>query len=305
MARIDALAGVLIALASPMTKGGAVDGAGIGRLVEHVISGGVHGVLALGSTGETASLDERGRREVLDAVVTASAGRVPVLCGIAQSQLSTAIAEVAAAARAGADAALVAPPFYYPTDATGVLAFYREVAAGAEIPILVYNIPQFTKVAVDPTTLATLAREGAVQGIKDSSRDFEYFEGVCVATRDVPGFRIFTGSDTMLVASLAAGGAGTICGAGNVAPAWVVRIYEEFQRGDLEAARQSQDRLYTLVTVLRNGVFPLAIKCALHLQGVCEPWSAPPTRRLDEPLEARLREKLAGWELLTPQRSRQ
>ena len=305
MARIDALAGVLIALASPMTKGGAVDGAGIGRLVEHVISGGVHGVLALGSTGETASLDERGRREVLDAVVTASAGRVPVLCGIAQSQLSTAIAEVAAATRAGADAALVAPPFYYPTDATGVLAFYREVAAGAEIPILVYNIPQFTKVAVDPTTLATLAREGAVQGIKDSSRDFEYFEGVCVATRDVPGFRIFTGSDTMLVASLAAGGAGTICGAGNVAPAWVVRIYEEFQRGDLEAARQSQDRLYTLVTVLRNGVFPLAIKCALHLQGVCEPWSAPPTRRLDEPLEARLREKLAGWELLTPQRSRQ
>lgn len=305
MARIDALAGVLVALASPMTKGGAVDGAGIGRLVEHVISGGVHGVLALGSTGETASLDERARREVLDAVVTASAGRVPVLCGIAQSQLSTAIAEVAAAARAGADAALVAPPFYYPTDATGVLAFYREVAAGAEIPILVYNIPQFTKVAVDPTTLATLAREGAVQGIKDSSRDFEYFEGVCVATRDVPGFRIFTGSDTMLVASLAAGGAGTICGAGNVAPAWVVRIYEEFQRGDLEAARQSQDRLYTLVTVLRNGVFPLAIKCALHLQGVCEPWSAPPTRRLDEPLEARLREKLAGWELLTPQRSRQ
>ena len=305
MARIGALAGVLIALASPMTKGGAVDGAGIGRLVEHVISGGVHGVLALGSTGETASLDERARREVLDAVVTASAGRVPVLCGIAQSQLSTAIAEVAAAARAGADAALVAPPFYYPTDATGVLAFYREVAAGAEIPILVYNIPQFTKVAVDPTTLATLAREGAVQGIKDSSRDFEYFEGVCVATRDVPGFRIFTGSDTMLVASLAAGGAGTICGAGNVAPAWVVRIYEEFQRGDLEAARQSQDRLYTLVTVLRNGVFPLAIKCALHLQGVCEPWSAPPTRRLDEPLEARLREKLARWELLTPQRSRQ
>src|SRR2546430_4707964 len=69
--------------------------------------------------------------------------------------------------------------------------------------------------------------------------------------------------------------------------------------------RQSQDRLYTLVTVLRNGVFPLAIKCALHLQGVCEPWSAPPTRRLDEPLEARLREKLAAWELLTPQGPRE
>jgi len=241
MARIDALAGVLVALASPMTKGGAVDGAGIGRLVEHVISGGVHGVLALGSTGETASLDERARREVLDAVVTANAGRVPVLCGIAQSQLSTAIAEVAAAARAGADAALVAPPFYYPTDATGVLAFYRDVAAGAEIPILVYNIPQFTKVAVDPTTLATLAREGAVQGIKDSSRDFEYFEGVCVATRDVPGFRIFTGSDTMLVASLAAGGAGTICGAAT----WPRRGWCASTRNSNAATSRRQGRART------------------------------------------------------------
>src|SRR3989442_4311811 len=293
MARIDAIAGVRVAVASPMTKGGAVDGAGIGRLVEHVISGGVHGVLALGSTGETASLDERARREVLDAVVTASAGRVPVLCGIAQSQLSTAIAEVAAAARAGADAALVAPPFYYPTDATGVLAFYREVAAGAEIPILVYNIPQFTKVAVDPTTLATLAREGAIQGVKDSSRDFEYFEGVCIATRDQPAFRIFTGSDTMLVASLAVGGAGTICGAGNVAPRWVVRIYEEFARGDFVAARKSQDELYELVAALRVSVFPLAIKAALHLQGICEPWSAPPARRLEERLESSPLERLA------------
>src|SRR5437899_12459558 len=101
MARIDALAGVLIALASPMTKGGAVDGAGIGRLVEHVISGGVHGVLALGSTGETASLDERARREVLDAVVTARAGRVPVLCGIAQSRRPPGLAGGRDAAPAG------------------------------------------------------------------------------------------------------------------------------------------------------------------------------------------------------------
>jgi len=281
-----------------MTREGEVDPDGVARLVEHVIDGGVHGVLALGSTGETASLDERSRRMVLDCVIKAAGGRVPVLCGVAQSQLASAVAEVDAAAKAGADAALVAPPFYYPTDQAGVLAFYRAVAERASIPILVYNIPQFTKVVMEPATLAALATEGAVQGIKDSSRDFEYFEGVCIATRGVAGFRVFTGSDTMLVASLAVGGSGTICGAGNIAPDWVVRIYDEFTRGDLDAARGSQDRLFELVASVREGVFPLAIKAALHMRGICEPWSAPPVRKLDERVEARLHEKLARWGLL-------
>jgi len=296
--QLDRLSGVLVALASPMTREGEVDLGGVARLVEHVIDGGVHGVLALGSTGETASLDERSRRMVLDGVIKAAGGRVPVLCGVAQSQLASAVAEVEAAAKAGADAALVAPPFYYPTDQAGVLAFYRAVAARASIPILVYNIPQFTKVVMEPATLAALATEGAVRGIKDSSRDFEYFEGICIATRDVAGFRVFTGSDTMLVASLAVGGSGTICGAGNIAPDWVVRIYDEFTRGDLDAARGSQDRLFELVAAVREGVFPLAIKAALHMRGICEPWSAPPVRKLDERLEARLHEKLARWGLL-------
>ena len=255
-------------------------------------------IKALGSTGETASLDESARRAVLEAVVAATRRRVPVLCGVAQSQLSSAIAEVDAAARAGADAVLVASPFYYPTDQAGVLAFYRAIAERSTLPVLVYNIPQFTKVAAEPATVATLAHEGAIKGIKDSSRDFEYFEGVCIATRDMPAFRIFTGSDTMLVASLAAGGAGTICGAANVAPAWVVRIYDEFTRGDLGAARASQDEVYRLVGALRNGVFPLAIKAALHMEGVCEPWSAPPTRKLEEPALSRLREFLAASRLL-------
>lgn len=287
-----------------MTREGEVDAGGVTRLVEHVIDGGVQGVLALGSTGETASLDERSRRHVLDGVIKAAGGRVPVLCGVAQSQVSSAVAEVDAAAKAGADAALVAPPFYYPTDQAGVLAFYRAVAEGAAIPILVYNIPQFTKVAIDPATVAALAAEGAVRGIKDSSRDFEYFEGVCIATRNFAGFRVFTGSDSMLLASLAVGGAGTICGAGNIAPHWVVRIYDEFASGDIDAARASQDKLFGLVMALRGGVFPTAIKAALHLQGICEPWTAPPVTRLDGKLEAPLRERLAESGLLTSERSR-
>ena len=296
--------GVLVALVTPMTRDGRVDEPAVERLIDHVIGGGVHGLLALGSTGETASLDESARRTVLSAVVKAARGRAPVICGVAQSHLAAARNEVEAAKELGADAVLVAPPFYYPTDQAGVLAFYRELRQRAEVPVMLYNIPQFTKVVAEPVTVATLAREGTIAGIKDSSRDFEYFEGVCIATRDLPAFRIFTGSDTMLLASLAMGGAGTICGAGNVAPAMVVRVFDEYGRGDVEAAREAQDRLFEVVSAVRAGVFPLAIKSALQMIGVCEPWSAPPVRKLDEHLEGAMRDALTAQGLLTPARSR-
>lgn len=300
MFELHELTGVLPALISPLRKDAKVDEAAVGRLVEHVIEGGVHGLLALGSTGETASLDETARRTLLSHVVSAANGRVPVICGVAQSHLSAARIEVEAAARLGAAAALVTPPFYYLIDQPTLLAFYRRLAKDSPLPILLYNIPQFTKVVAQPETVATLAREGTILGIKDSSRDFEYFEGVCIATRDMPRFRIFTGSDTMLLPALAMGGAGTICGAANVAPGWIVRIYEDFRRGDMDTARGGQDRLYQLVMALRGGVFPAAIKAACHVQGICEPWCAPPVAPFDDQAEAKLRDQLQKWGLLTP-----
>src|SRR5438445_8210793 len=165
---IEELSGVLPALVTPLHRDGSADEAGIRRLVEHVIAGGVHGLLPLGSTGEGAALDEPARRTVLKAVVEVAAGRVPVICGVAQPNLQSALAEVEAAARLGADAVLVAPPFYYPMDQASVLAFYRRVAETAPVPILVYNIPQFTKVVVEPATVAALANEGPRRGNQTS-----------------------------------------------------------------------------------------------------------------------------------------
>ena len=298
MHRIDQLHGVLPALISPLKSDGTADVPAIHRLVDHVMKGGVSGLVPLGSTGENASLDEITRRTVLKAVVEAATDRVPVICGVAQSHIAAAQAEVQAAARLGAAAALVAPPFYYLIDQRTVLAFYRRLAADSPLPLFLYHIPQLTKVMADPATVATLAHEGTIAGIKDSSRDFEYFENICLQTRDLPDFRIFTGSDTMLLPSMIVGGTGTICGAANVAPAWVVRIYDDFKRGDWSAAREHQDALFELVMAIRGGVFPAAIKSALHLLGVCDPWPAPPVEALDKASEGRLRQLLEQWGLL-------
>ena len=300
MAAIEDLTGVLPALISPLQADGTVDEAAAGRLVEHVIAGGVTGLLALGSTGETASLDEKARRTMLSTVVAAAAGRVPVICGVAQSHLAAARIEMEAGARLGAAAALVAPPFYYPMDQTTLIAFYRQLVKGSPLPILLYNIPQNTKVVAEPATVAALATEGTIAGIKDSSRDFEYFEAVCIATRALPQFRIFTGSDSMLLPSLAMGAAGTICATANVSPAWVVRVYDAFGRGDLVGARADQDALFQLAMALRGGVFPAAIKSACHLLGICEAWCAAPVQPLDDQSEATLRDRLEAWGVLTP-----
>src|SRR2546429_9286599 len=135
MFAFDAPAGSLLALPSPLKREGRGAEPAFARLVEHVLAGGVPGLLPLGSTGEGAALDEPARRTVLKAVVEAAAGRVPVICGVAQPNLQSARAEVEAAARLGANAVLVAPPFYYPMDQASVLAFYRGIAETARVPV--------------------------------------------------------------------------------------------------------------------------------------------------------------------------
>src|SRR5438270_7395385 len=135
MFEIASLKGVLPALVTPLTSSGAVDEPAVGRLVEHVISGGVTGLLPLGSTGETASLDEPARRAMLTATLKAARGRVPVICGVAQSHLAAAQAKVATAAALGANEALVAPSLYYLAEQQTVLSYYSTVAKASSIPI--------------------------------------------------------------------------------------------------------------------------------------------------------------------------
>ncbi len=291
MPAIDALTGVIPALVTPLTSEGTVDEPAVTRLVEHTIRGGVSGLLALGTTGETASLDEPTRRTMLNATVRASGGRVPVISGVIQSHVGGAIQEIHAATRLGAAAVLVAPPFYYVVDQPAVLAFYRTVARESSIPVFVYHIPQNTKVMTEPETVATLAHENVIAGIKDSSRDFESFERICALTRDLPAFRIFTGSDTMLLPSLVMGGAGTICAGANVAPSWIVRIHDAYRQGDLATARAQQEELTELIMKLRGGVFPAAVKAALEAMHICERWMAAPVAPLGDQ-ESRA---LAGW----------
>src|SRR5579884_1889140 len=145
MLDIEQLRGIMPALVSPLEQDGTVDQAGIRRLIAYVVDAGVTGVVALGSTGESATLCERQRRTVVASVAESLEGRVPLIVGVAQVDLESARAELRAASAAGACAALVTPPYYAPPDQAAIAEFYRRLAADAVLPLLIYNIPLYTK----------------------------------------------------------------------------------------------------------------------------------------------------------------
>ncbi len=166
------------------------------------------------------------------------------------------------------------------------------------MPILVYNIPGFTKVAVSPPVVARLAEEAAVAGIKDSSRDFEYFAQVLDAVGDRPDFVAFTGTDTTLLASVVMGAAGAITLSSNLAPAWGVQLYDAIRAGRWDEARQQQRLLLRLVMALRASLFPTGVKAAMAMLGVCGDTPAPPAAPLAGAERARLENDLRRLGLL-------
>lgn len=276
MAREPLPPGVHVALSTPLTPEYDIDVEGTRRLVEHVIAGGIYGLNVLGSTGELPSLAEPKRRQLIDTVMEATQGRVPVITALAQNSLDNAVRETEALAAQGVRGILVTPPHYYPINPPAAEDYYRSLAARSPLPLLIYNIPQFTKVAVPPQTVAALAHDGVIAGIKDSSRDFEYFSQVVYATRGISGFRVFTGSDTMLLASLMLGADGTIAGGPNLAPSLAVGLYQAFHAGDWERAVSLQGKVLSLVLATRRGVFPAGIKAGLEILGLCGRDTAPP-----------------------------
>jgi 4-hydroxy-tetrahydrodipicolinate synthase len=282
MHRVEELGGVMPALVSPLDRQGVVDEVGTRRLIERVIEAGATGVVALGSTGESAALSQRQRRSLLTTVAKAVAGRVPLIVGVAQVDPESAADELRAAAAAGACAGLVTPPFYAPPDQPTILDFYRRLASEAILPILVYNLPMYIKVSVEPATVQTLAQEGTIVGMKDSSGNFAYHSRVLAMTMDVPGFRLFMGHETLLLPALVMGSCGTICATANIAPRLLLSLVEHVRQGDLDAARAEQFEVLDLVAGLMVGGLPVGYKAALGLMEVCQPWPAAPTQPLHD-----------------------
>jgi dihydrodipicolinate synthase/N-acetylneuraminate lyase len=270
------LRGTMAALATPWdAEDGRIDPGGLERLVARMVGGGVDGISPAGSTGEGGLLTPGQRAELTRRVRELVPAGLPVIAGLPLRTLAEAPAELDALAAAGADAALVAPPSYYPLSDDAVRRLYAELAEESPLPLVLYNIPVFTKVRLAPAVVGWLAAHPRIIGIKDSSRDVEYQQEVIMATADAD-FAVLTGTDTLLVASLALGATGTIAGSVNLVPELVSGLYRAFTAGDLATAVRLERELAQIVAICRPGYFPAGWKAALEIAGVCARHPVPP-----------------------------
>jgi 4-hydroxy-tetrahydrodipicolinate synthase len=281
------------ALATPCLPDGSLDVAGLSRLLQRVVDGGAAGISPAGSTGEGAMLSSAARIALTAQVRRLVPDGMPVISGLPLTTLAEGRAELGALADAGATAALVAPPSYYPLSDQAVLGLYETLAAVTPLPLVLYNIPVFTKVRLSPSVVGSLAAHPAIIAIKDSSRDMEYQQQVIMAAAG-QDFAVLTGTDTLLVASLTMGAAGTIAGSVNLVPELASGICRACGAGDLAAANELQERLSRIVAVCRPGLFPAGWKAALELAGVCSRTMAGLGTPLSDPECAALGEALAA-----------
>ena len=297
---MPALEGVIVALLTPVDREGKVDHGALRQLVERLTSRGVAGVSPLGSTGEGYSLGLDQRLAVVDTVAESVPAGMPVIPGVFAHNHEQAVAEIAAYADRGGTAVLVAPPGYYPLSAAEQEGYFSRLADAAALPLVMYNIPVYTKIQIAPAVAAALAPHPRVAGLKDSGRDLGYAARLLDAVRAAGAaadFSVLTGTDSMLVSYMLAGARGTICASANVVPERVLAVYDAVRAGKLDDALRLETRLRQVQAAFGIGASPAAYKAAVARSGVGEPWLVPPRLPLTEAETAELVERLTALDV--------
>lgn len=305
------LTGVVPPVCTPLTTDGEVDTDSLTRLVDHLVTAEVSALFVLGSTSEAAYLPDAHRRIVVETVTRHVAGQLPVLAGVLDMTTPRVKDHMASVTAAGADAVVATAPYYTRTHPTEIARHFRELAAASPVPVYAYDQPASVHTKLPADLILTLAAEGVLAGLKDSSGDEGAFREVVVTARtrtDITGFATLTGSELTVDSALAMGADGVVPGLGNVDPDGYVRLYRACRAGDWPSARAEQERLCTLFAMTRVGDPARmggsssalgAFKAALHLRGIITcPATATPQVPLSPEEVARVEKYLAAAGLL-------
>jgi 4-hydroxy-tetrahydrodipicolinate synthase len=258
--------GVLPALVTPF-RDGAVDEDAFVRLVERQIAGGVHGLVPVGTTGETATLSHDEHRRVVELCVQTAAGRVPVIAGAGSNATEEAIELVRHAKAIGADAALVVTPYYNRPSQEGLYAHYRAINDAVELPVIIYNVPSRTSVDISNDTLAQLAKLPNMVGVKDATGDLARASMQRLTCGE--DWVMLSGDDPTALGYMAHGGHGCISVTANVAPEQCASFFNDALSGQWQGALYGQDRLIRLHKALFTDASPSPTKFALAHLGLC------------------------------------
>jgi 4-hydroxy-tetrahydrodipicolinate synthase len=275
-------------MVTPLAAPDQLDEPGLERLVEHMIAGGVHGLFLLGTCGEGPSLSYRLRRQLIDRACAQVDRRVPVLVSITDTSYVESVALARYAADAGADAVVLAPPFYLPLTQAELLDYVLRLVGELPLPLVLYNVPALTKLNFEPPTVRRLMDEESIVGLKDSSGDLAYFQTIRHLSRERPDWTLLMGPEHLLSRALELGGDGGVSGGANVWPQLFVQMYDATIATSDSAIAEQIDVVHHLVDqVDRLGqIYRLGppspssvikgLKCALSVLGICGDLVAEP-----------------------------
>lgn len=261
--------GSMVALATPFDTDGSVDKPALADLVEWHIEQGTDAIVAVGTSGESATLSVPEHAEVIKLVVSLVKGRIPVIAGTGANATAEAIELTRHAADAGADACLLVSPYYNKPTQEGLFLHHKAIADAVAIPQILYNVPGRTAIDMAPATTARLSKVGNIVGIKEAFGTVGRIKELIDITHD--DFMIVTGDDATALESMLAGCHGDISVTANVAPAAMTKMCRAAIAGDREAAVGFNDPIADLHHVLFLESNPIPMKWALHAMGRCGP----------------------------------
>ena len=256
--------GVLTALITPF-RDGQVDERALSEYVEWQIESGIDGLVPCGSSGESATMSHEEHQRVVEIVVTAAAGRVPVVAGTGSNNTQEAIKLTQHAKAAGADGALLISPYYNKPTQEGIIAHYEMVANQTQFPLMLYNIEGRTASNLLPATIARLAVHEYIVGVKEASGSLDQIAHIIASCPE--DFSVLSGDDALVLPILSLGGRGVICTTSNVAPRQMVELVRAYRSGDLERAQTLHYQLLPLFDVLFCETNPIPLKTAVALMG--------------------------------------
>jgi len=238
--------GVVPPVVTPLTDSFEVDYDSLSRVLNHLLDAGVHGLFVLGSTSEVVFHDTETRRKIIEHSAKIARGRVPIFAGVIDPTTDRVIQHARIAKQAGADAVVVTAPFYARTSQPEIIDHFRYIRDAVDLPVIAYDIPVCVNIKLDRKTTVTLAREGVIAGLKDSSGDDGNFRYVLADMANDENFFAMTGSEIVVDNALNMGAHGVVPGIANVDPHGYVKLWNLCQAGDFAAARAEQERLLKL-----------------------------------------------------------
>ncbi len=290
------ITGSIVALATPMKESGAVDWAALEKLVEMHIEKGTDSIVAMGTTGESATLDTKEHLSVIAQIIKWVNGRIPVIAGTGANSTSEAIYLTQQAQELGADAALLVSPYYNKPTQEGLYQHHKAIAENANIPQILYNVPGRTAVDMLPETIERLADFDNIVGIKEATGDLE--RGAEVIRRVGDRMAVYSGDDETAYALILAGAKGNISVTANVAPAQMHELCATALKGDAQKAKSLNDALMPLHGAMFVESNPIPVKWALHQMELMGPAIRLPLTPLSQELREPLRKILSQFNLV-------